>query len=168
MFSHQNFFHLGINMFAFYSFSPIVLSTLTISQYLILYLGSGIFGNLVFTSPYIHELTNNLVNKFKSNYNDINNWYDKMMLRNRTGLGASGAINGLLMYSICNFPFMNIYLYAIIPIPAIIFGVGIFSYEIYEFLYNKYDTIAHDAHLGGALFGLCYYLLNKRRYIKRF
>ncbi|ACT60663.1 rhomboid family intramembrane serine protease [Hirschia baltica] len=70
-----------------------------------------------------------------------------------SAVGASGAVSGALI-SFCMFePFSLIYLFMIIPIPAIVFGVAFISYSAFA-SGNEDSKIGHEAHLGGAIAGL--------------
>ena len=74
-------------------------------------------------------------------------------------LGASGAVSGVIFAAILWNPTMNLYLFFIpVPIPAYIFGP---IYLAFEYFAMKRGTtnIAHDAHIGGALFGIFFVLL---------
>jgi membrane associated rhomboid family serine protease len=74
-------------------------------------------------------------------------------------LGASGAVSAVIFAAIFWNPTMNLYLFFIpFPIPAYIFGP---IYLAFEYFAMKRGTtnIAHDAHIGGALFGIFFVLL---------
>lgn len=74
-------------------------------------------------------------------------------------LGASGAVSAVIFASILWNPGMKLQFFFIpIGIPAYIFGP---LYLLYEFYADKRGGtgIAHDAHIGGALFGILYTLI---------
>jgi membrane associated rhomboid family serine protease len=74
-------------------------------------------------------------------------------------LGASGAVSAVIFAAILWCPEMPLNLFFIpIHIPAYIFGP---LYLLFEFIMDKRGNsgIAHDAHIGGALFGVLYVLL---------
>jgi membrane associated rhomboid family serine protease len=74
-------------------------------------------------------------------------------------LGASGAVSAVIFAAIFWNPTMDLYLFFIpVPIPAYIFGP---IYLAFEYFAMKRGTtnIAHDAHIGGALFGILFILL---------
>lgn len=74
-------------------------------------------------------------------------------------LGASGAVSAVIFATIFWNPTMDLYLFFIpVPIPAYIFGP---IYLAFEYFAMKKGTtnIAHDAHIGGALFGIFFVLL---------
>ena len=78
---------------------------------------------------------------------------------NYRSLGASGAVSAIIFAAIIWNPGMKLMLMFIpIPIPAYIFGP---LYLLYEYFADKRGGtgIAHDAHIGGALFGILYVLL---------
>lgn len=71
-----------------------------------------------------------------------------------TAVGASGAVSGIVFCAIALFPGMDLYfIFVPIPIPAWVFGIGFIVYSIYG-IRKKNDGIGHEAHLGGAIFGL--------------
>jgi membrane associated rhomboid family serine protease len=74
-------------------------------------------------------------------------------------LGASGAVSAVLFAAIVYFPWMKLFIIPIpLPIPAPLFAVGYVAYSWYSARQAR-GRINHDAHLGGALFGLVFVLL---------
>jgi len=74
-------------------------------------------------------------------------------------LGASGAVSAVIFASILWNPSLKIYLFFIpFGIPAYVFGPLYIAYEIYMDKRGG-SAIAHDAHLGGAVFGVLFVLL---------
>jgi membrane associated rhomboid family serine protease len=74
-------------------------------------------------------------------------------------LGASGAISAVLFAAIVYFPWMELYIIPIpVPIPAPLFAVGYVAYSWYSARQAR-GRINHDAHLGGALFGVLFVLV---------
>ncbi len=74
-------------------------------------------------------------------------------------LGASGAISAVLFAAIVYFPWMKLFIIPIpLPIPAPLFAVGYVAYSWYSARQAR-GRINHDAHLGGALFGLLFVLV---------
>jgi membrane associated rhomboid family serine protease len=127
-FLHADWGHLGFNMLTLYFFAPVVLGYLGNFYFLIIYLGSLIFGNLLTL----------LFHKDDYSYR---------------AYGASGAVTGVLYSAILFEPNMGIYLFFIpIAIPAYIFGMLYLLYSIYG-MKAKNDNIGHTAHFGGAIGG---------------
>jgi membrane associated rhomboid family serine protease len=74
-------------------------------------------------------------------------------------LGASGAISAVLFAAIVYFPWMKLFIIPIpLPIPAPLFAVGYVAYTWYSARQAR-GRINHDAHLGGALFGVLFVML---------
>jgi membrane associated rhomboid family serine protease len=74
-------------------------------------------------------------------------------------LGASGAISAVLFAAIVYFPWMQLFIIPIpLPIPAPLFAVAYVGYSWWSARQAR-GRINHDAHLGGALFGLLFVLL---------
>lgn len=133
-FLHGGYFHLFINMYVLYSFSFFLQNFVSIPQYLMIYFGSLIVGNLL--PLFIH--------KNDSNYSAV---------------GASGAVSGVLYASIFFYPLGTLYLY-FIPIKNWIFGILYLVYTLYGMKKND-DNIGHDAHFAGAVMGLLIAMLIK-------
>jgi membrane associated rhomboid family serine protease len=133
-FLHVDTQHLLFNMLTLYFFAAPVINHVGATSFMIIYLASLIFGNLL--SLYFH----------KKEYH-------------YSAVGASGAVTGILYSAILLQPGMNLYMFFIpIPIPAYIFGIGYLLYSIYG-MKNRIGNIGHDAHFGGAIGGYVVTLL---------
>ena len=127
-FLHVDTTHLLFNMITLYFFASYVIGSLGTLNFIIIYVASLIFGNLL--SLYFH----------KEEY-----WY--------SAVGASGAVTGVLYAAILLDPGMSLYMFFIpIPIPGYIFGIAYLMYSIYG-MKNRIGNIGHDAHFGGAVGG---------------
>lgn len=84
---------------------------------------------------------------------DLPSLYKYHRYPNYNSLGASGAVSAVLFTFVLIYPWENIYLFMILPIPSILFAV-LYIYFSYRLGKRSNDNINHDAHLFGALFGL--------------
>jgi membrane associated rhomboid family serine protease len=133
---HADIGHLFFNMFTLYMFAPVVSNYLGNLSFLLIYIGSLVFGSLLTL----------LFHKDDYSYRAI---------------GASGAVTGVLYSAILLQPDMSLFLFFIpIPIPAYIFGIGYLLYSIYG-MKAKNDNIGHTAHFGGAVGGYLITLLKE-------
>lgn len=127
-FLHADMQHLLFNMLTLYFFANVVIAYLGTTQFMLIYLGSLLLGNLL--SLYFHK------NEF-----------------HYSAVGASGAVSGVVYAAILLQPGMSLYLFFVpIPIPAYLFGIGYLLYSIYG-MKNRIGNIGHDAHFGGAIGG---------------
>jgi len=127
-FLHADTTHLLFNMVTLYFFANYVIEPLGTLNFVIIYIASLVFGNLL--SLYFH----------KDEY-----WY--------SAIGASGAVTGVLYAAILIQPSMSLYMFFIpIPIPGYVFGIGYLLYSIYG-MKKRIGNIGHDAHFGGAVGG---------------
>ncbi|RZJ68229.1 MAG: rhomboid family intramembrane serine protease [Flavobacterium sp.] len=127
-FLHADAMHLAFNMLTLYFFAPIVIEYLGDLSFILIYVGSLVFGSLLTL----------LLHKDDYGYRAI---------------GASGAVTGALYSAILLQPNMSIYMFFIpIGIPAYIFGIVYLLYSIYG-MRAKNDNIGHTAHFGGAIGG---------------
>ena len=127
-FLHVDWMHLGFNMYALYLFGGIVAGFMGNINFLIIYLGSLLAGNM-----------------YSIFYHKNEPYY--------SAVGASGAVSGILYAAILLYPDMTLMLFPLpIPIPAYIFGVGYLIYSIYG-MKKQLGNIGHSAHLGGAIGG---------------
>lgn len=169
MFIHADFGHLLFNMLSLYFLGNMMLSMeggiymeksgdlIEIQDgwmqkfgylqgqalFLVLYIAGGLFATIL---PYMR-------NKNNPGY---------------MSLGASGAVSAVIFAAIIWNPTMKLHILFIpIGIPAYIFGPLYIAYEIY--MDKRGNTgIAHDAHLGGAIFGILFVLIINIEAGKRF
>ncbi|MDF9829634.1 rhomboid family intramembrane serine protease [Parabacteroides sp. PF5-6] len=134
-FVHADSMHLLVNMFTFWSFGTYIERSfgylgLGPAAYLGLYLGGMVAASLFDTVKYRND-------------------------PNYVSIGASGAVSAVLFTSILFDPFGKILLFAVLPIPGILFGV---FYLVYcQYMAKKGgDNINHNAHFYGAVYGFFY------------
>jgi len=126
-FLHADIMHLIFNMLTLYFFANYIIYNLGRINFLIIYLGSLLAGNLI--TYYFH--------KNQPHYSAI---------------GASGAVMGILYSAILINPHITLGLFGIIPVPGFVFAIGYLLYSIYG-MKNNVGNIGHTAHLGGAIAG---------------
>ena len=126
-FLHADIGHLAFNMLTLYFFAPVVIGHLGAFSFIIIYLGSLMFGSLLTI----------IFHKNEYNYRAV---------------GASGAVTGILYSAILLEPNMMLGIFFIIPVPAYLFGILYLLYSIYG-MRAKNDNIGHTAHFGGAIGG---------------
>ena len=136
-FIHANWSHLIVNMFVLFFFGRNIeayfgyfFGNRATAYFLLLYFGGILVSNLW-----------SLI-KHKDNY-----YYN--------AVGASGAVSAVLFAAIFFNPWERLYLFAVLPIPGILFAVGYLFYS-YQSSKKSNDNIAHDAHLLGAIFGFIF------------
>ncbi|MCY4171195.1 MAG: rhomboid family intramembrane serine protease [Bacteroidetes bacterium] len=128
-FVHVSLPHLLFNAITLYFFGPLLELELGSTRYFILYMGALLSS---------HALT----------------YFLKRGNTSYSCVGASGAISGVLFAFVLFAPFQLIYIFAVIPIPAILFAVLFVVGSIYAMRTERSFGIAHEAHLGGAVGGL--------------
>jgi len=127
-FLHLNEFHLAANMVSLYLFGPLIERFCGPAQFLAIYLGAMVGGNLL--ALYVHR------------YHDYR------------ALGASGGVSGILLAYTLLFPGGGVNLYFLpIAIPGWLFAI-IYLLSAFYGVQRKMTNVGHDAHLGGALVGL--------------
>lgn len=142
VFIHGDTLHLLFNMFVLFSFGQLM------EHFLNFHFGVGLgslhFFMLYFLGGLAASIWPYLRNKENPNY---------------MSLGASGAVASVLFASILWYPQGGIYIMFIpFEIPAWLFGILYLGFEFY--MSKKGGTnVAHDAHFGGAIFGILYVLL---------
>ncbi|MGA2863558.1 MAG: rhomboid family intramembrane serine protease [Verrucomicrobiota bacterium] len=128
-FLHAGWEHLLLNLISLYAFGSVLEVSLGQGQFLLIYFGAVIGGNLL--SLYVHR------------HHDYRAY------------GASGGVCGIIFAFILRFPGGRITPLFIsqLSIPAWIYAPGFMLLSFYGLKRNK-DNIGHDAHLGGAIVGL--------------
>ena len=142
MFIHADSVHLIFNMMSLYFLGSFLENELIFSfgsiggevHFLILYFFGGLFSTLI---------------PFSRNQDNFN----------YRALGASGAVSAVIFAAIIWNPTMKLsLLFLPIPIPAYIFGPIYLAFEYWADRRGG-TGIAHDAHIGGAIFGVIYVLI---------
>jgi membrane associated rhomboid family serine protease len=148
-FVHVNWTHLIVNMLVLYFFGR------NVEVYFSYYFEAraGIYFIILYVGGILVSNTWSLI-KHKDNY-----YYN--------AVGASGAVSAILFTSIFFSPWELLYLFAIVPIPGIVFGVGYLLYS-YQMSKRKTDNVAHDAHFLGAVFGFIFPIILQPNLFVRF
>jgi membrane associated rhomboid family serine protease len=128
-FLHADITHLIFNMLSFYFFAFTLNATVHNYNFLVIYFGSMILGDL-----------STIIKK----KNDPGYY----------SLGASGAISGIIFSTILFYPKskMSIMFFPM-PIPSPVFGLLFLVYSYFGSKYSR-DLINHEAHYWGALAGI--------------
>jgi len=142
IFIHADISHLAFNMISLYFLGS------TLSFYFIDYyglqLGTTYLLILYFAGAIFASLPSFLKNQDNSSYRS---------------LGASGAVSAVIFAAILWEPTMLLgIMFFPFPIPAYIFGPIYLAIEYFA-MKRGGTGVAHDAHLGGALFGILFVLL---------
>ncbi len=142
LFIHSDLMHLSFNMMSLYFLGSILEQEFMYTygevrgevHFLVIYLLGGLFATLI---PYIRHQDN----------------------PSYRALGASGAVSAVIFAAIIWNPQMELMiLFLPIPIPAYIFGPLYLAFEYWADRRGG-TGIAHDAHIGGAIFGVLYVLI---------
>jgi membrane associated rhomboid family serine protease len=143
-FTHVNIMHFAANMFTAYFLGEMLCyaSVITPASYLTIAIGAGVTGSLGFL--------------FQRYWASGGSGIDHVR-----GLGFSGALMGITTVAACLAPMSKVLIYGIVPVPLWGLAVG---YGIYDGYYvnDKNSRIGHAGHLGGAVFGVAYYILKLR------
>jgi membrane associated rhomboid family serine protease len=131
-FLHANLAHLAGNMVALAVFGRIVERSLGGGQLLLIYFGSAVISDLIAAAF------------------------------GQGGIGASGAIAGLISAGILISPFYLTHFLFGLPLPAMLVGWAMMAADVMGVLVPKDDNIGHIAHLGGyAAIAFLAYLFNR-------
>ncbi len=139
MFMHAGLWHLFFNMFALWMFGMELENVWGSKKFLTYYVLSGLGGGIA------HMLIGPLFGPPSPT------------------VGASGAIYGVLIAFGLMFPDRLIFIYFFVPVKAKYFVLGYTALELFNGISGTPDGLAHFAHLGGALVGYVYLLVDERR-----
>ncbi len=145
-FVHANMQHLLFNMITLYFFGrfiePVISNRIGAAGYVLFYLG-GVLASIL-PSYGQHR--------------------DDPEYRS---LGASGAVSAVLFACILFQPWMMIYFFFAIPIPAIVYAVLYVGYTIWAERRGT-DRVNHSAHLWGAAYGVAFVLVLRPEVLRLF
>ena len=139
MFFHENLMHAAFNMMALWFFGVDVQRRLGVKKFIILYVGSGLFG--------------------------LGGWLAFNWQSSHGLVGASGAVFGVLAAAAVLTPTKKMYIFGVYPMTmrmsALLFlGIEVFRLVIIEGIAQRSNQVAELAHIGGAIggFGLAWLL----------
>ncbi len=146
-FSHNEIWHLAINLFVLWSFGTVLEQLWGSRTFLLFYL----------TAAVVASLSHCLVSSLLIGSNEI------------PALGASGAVSGLLLAYALHFPRHKILLFGIIPVPALAGVLAFVGIDLWGLIAQTRGgglPIGHGAHLGGAAAGAAMYFAYLRSRIR--
>ncbi len=126
-FLHAGWGHLACNMFSLYFFGRGLEMFFGPLQFLLVYFGAVIGGNLLALFVHRHH--------------------------HYFAYGASGGVCGIIFAYILLFPGGGVRLFGAIPVPGWLYAIGFMGYSFFA-MKEARGNIGHDAHLGGAIIGL--------------
>ncbi|MES2589503.1 MAG: rhomboid family intramembrane serine protease [Bacteroidota bacterium] len=154
IFVHSDWPHLLFNMMSFYFLGDALLN---IQPYAAAHISGGLVQTYGFVNGNLHFIVLYFVGGFFATF-----W---PMIRNQDNpnyisLGASGAVSSVIFAMLLWNPAIELQLMFLpgIGIPAYVFGPLYLAFEFWAFKRAK-TNIAHDAHIGGAVFGVLYVLI---------
>ncbi|KAF0979526.1 hypothetical protein FDP41_001443 [Naegleria fowleri] len=146
MFTHIDLIHIFMNMYALSQLGKMMPMTRRLLW------PAYIFCGLVASSVYL-----------------LDKWIGSTALHRpheyyTTGIGASGAIFGLLAFVTQVHPFIPVGIF-FLPIQFKLrnFFYGVIAIECYRWYTNRDSSVSASGHLGGALGGYLFYLMNRKR-----
>lgn len=155
MFTHGSITHILFNMLALWMFGATLEDIWGGKRFLIFYLLCGLGAAVVLLGAYTIEL-NIFMHRFSNNQMP----YEEFLLRKEmiiqsTAVGASGAVNGVMVAFAYLFPNSLVYLYFAIPVKVKYVVIAYFLIDLFGGINPRFgDNVAHFAHVGGAIVGL--------------
>ncbi|MFA6232739.1 MAG: rhomboid family intramembrane serine protease [Bacteroidota bacterium] len=143
MFLHAGFQHIFFNMIMLWMFGVEIENLWGSKKFAIFYLAAGIAAGLA-----------NLL-------------IAPLVTSTGPTIGASGGVYGVLAAFAMTFPDRYVYFYFFVPVRAKYLITGLILLEVVLSVLGSREGIAHVAHLGGAIIGALWVLLDNRGYIDR-
>ncbi|KAJ3093766.1 hypothetical protein HDU97_009050 [Phlyctochytrium planicorne] len=141
-------------MFVLHSFGPAAMSIIGPRRFITFYLLAGA------SSSIAHMLYAQVIRPMIDSSKGIP-WY-KSQNPSRSH-GSSGSIAAATLLFALTYPQFPITIFFFIPVPAILGIGGFLAYDLYMASSGRQGTVDSAGHVGGALFGLAYWLLRVRR-----
>lgn len=155
-FSHQDLWHLGGNMLGLYFFGRDVGRLFGGKRLLALYLAGAAAGSLAHCGWYFYQACKTGQGRYGRA-----SWFGFTP----SALGASAAVNAIVVVDILLAPTRTVLLYGILPMPAALLG-ALWLYQDVSGTLGGHSHIAHAGHLGGAAIGLAFFLAFRRGFIR--
>jgi len=172
MFMHGGFQHLLFNMFALFMFGTAVERVFGQRKFLIFYISSGLGAVALTFGVYYIQIFLSEYENLGLSFDSIKEVINSIPLSNRSMVGASGAIMGVLVaFGMLNPNAELMMIFLPIPIKAKYFIPGIIALDLFSVftgvsIFSPSNT-AYIAHIGGALTGfLLMYFWKKNQFDK--
>src|SRR4030095_11553203 len=149
-FVHADWIHLLINMFVLYSFGEFI------ESYIVTEFGKP-WGRIIFLVMYMLNIV--LAN--------IPTFIRHKQNPSFSSIGASGAVSGIVFIFILLRPWSNLFFFIIIPLPAILFGIGYLIYSSWA-ANREHGRLDHLAHFAGAIAGMMMIIILKKEILADF
>lgn len=149
-FVHADWTHLLVNMFVLYSFGMVI------ENYIVNEFGE-VKGRVIYLVLYLLNIVlANIPTAFRNKHNP-----------GFSSIGASGAVSGIIFIFILMQPWALLYLFFIIPVPAIIAGAGYLFYSSWA-ANQGHGRLDHSAHFAGAIAGMLMIILLRKEILTEF
>lgn len=151
-FSHKDFTHILFNMVSFNTFASVLIFAGGVgvgpAHVWALTLGSAVAGG----AAWLYQ------KQPQGRDKRWGRWGEHGLAATRqVGLGASGVVMAFSAVATCLAPMQKLYIFPLpIPLPMFVLTGAYFAMDL--FYLNRNDAVGHSAHLGGAVFGVVYYL----------
>jgi membrane associated rhomboid family serine protease len=129
-FLHADFMHIFFNMLILYFTGILVEKRIGNREFLKFYLLAGMFASLCFA-----------------------------IFGNGISVGASGAVSGSVILAACLMPKYKVYLFGVLPMTMLWIGVLFVALDVTRAIGGSAGNVAVEAHLGGAAFGVLWYMM---------
>lgn len=149
-FVHADWIHLLVNMYVLYSFGEYI------ESFIIRDFGET-QGRIIFILMY-------LLNIILAN---IPTTFQHRDHPGFSSIGASGAVSGIVFMFILLQPWATLTLFFIIPVPAVLVGIGYLAYSSWA-ANQGHGRLDHAAHFAGALSGMLMLILLKKEIVTEF
>jgi membrane associated rhomboid family serine protease len=156
-FSHKDFNHILFNMISFNTFASVLCYAggvgVGVPHICALTLGSAVAAG----ATWLYQ------KKPEGRDKRWGPWGEHGLAASRQALGASGVVMAFSAVATCLAPMQRLFIFPFpIPIPMFVLTCGYFAMDL--FYLNVDDSVGRSAHLGGAVFGVVYYLAALRGY----
>jgi len=157
-FSHKDFMHIAFNMLSFNTFAGVLCLAGGVgvgpAHVFGLTLGSAVVGG----ASWLYQKQPQDRDKRWGPFGEHG-----LPASRQVGLGFSGVVMGFSTVATMLAPTMRMMIFPLpVPMPMWVFTGAYFAYDL--FYLNSDDRVGRSAHLGGAVFGVVYYLAALRGY----
>lgn len=173
-FMHFSPLHLACNMYGVYTLGPIMTMSFGPATFLVVWMG----GSIACDGATLYWDSRKEAAAAKQKFTSVGSSNIWRLNRNAElqdldthaiGIGASGSLLSMLGVFVGMMPTHQIMLFPIpLPMPAWIAALGFVAGSAYCLRENYLPAIGHVGHLGGMGFGLTYYFLRLRPWLRRF